>query len=146
VRTVRWIVFALALFGFLLGAEGSVEAAGTPWIVGLSAGSGGEAQALGLPAAPASATATCSRLVLGNIVVTWAAAPPAATYTVYKSTMSATTGCSVVASNVTGLTYTQSGLGLGSYWFEVSGSVGTNWTGPNSAATTPRTITLVLCS
>jgi hypothetical protein len=145
VRTVRWIVFALTLSAFVLGSAGSVEAAGTSWIVGLASGSGGETQAWALPPAPV-ATATCSGLVLGSIVVTWTAAPPAGNYTVYRSTTSGTSGFSVVASNVTALTYTQSGLGLGSDWFEVAGSVGTNWTGPNSVATAKRTITLFLCS
>jgi hypothetical protein len=135
----------VALSAFLLGAQGRVEAAGTPWIVGLAAGNSGEAQAWNLPPAPV-ATAACSGVLLGSIVVTWAAAPPAATYTVYQSTTSATSGYSVAASNVTTLTYTQSGLGLGSYWFEVAGSVGTNWTSPKSAATAKKTITLVLCT
>jgi hypothetical protein len=113
--------------------------------VGLGSGSGSEAEASSLPAAPV-ATATCSSGLGGSIVVTWAAVSPALSYTVYKSTTSGTSGFTVAASDVTALTYTQSGLGLGSYWFEVSGSVGTNWTGPNSAATAKRTITLILCS
>jgi hypothetical protein len=143
VRTVRWIF--LALSAFLFGAEANVGAAGTPWNVGLASGNGSEAQASNLPAAPV-ATATCSSGLPGSIVVGWAATPPAVAYTVYRSTSSGTSGFTVAASNVMTLTYTQSGLGVGSYWFAVAGSVGTNWTGPLSAPTPKRTITLVLCT
>jgi hypothetical protein len=78
-------------------------------------------------------------------LVAWAAVAPAMSYTVYQSTTSATTGFTVAASNVTTLSYTQSGLGFGNYWFEVEGSVGTHWIGPTSGATVKRTIALLFC-
>jgi hypothetical protein len=142
--SVRWCVLVLTLFGCLWWGAGNAWATGTPWIVGLQSASAGEAAAQGLPPAP-SASAVCSGLVLGSIVITWTAVTHATTYTVYESTTSATSGFSAVASGVTGLTYTQGGL-LGNYWFEVTATIGSNWQGPNSSATTERTITAILCT
>ncbi len=139
---VRGIILAVALMGFLLGGAGAASA-GSLWNVGLNPGGAAEAAAQALPAPP-SPTATCAGL--GGINVNWAAVTHAASYTVYRSTTSSTSGFSVVASDVTGLTYAQSGLGLGSYWFKVATTIGANWLGPMSVATNQRTITLVVCS
>jgi hypothetical protein len=142
-RSACWFILVLALSVSLLGETGS-SGASTDWIVAVNSGNSGQAQAFNLPPAPV-ATATCSSLVLGSVVITWSAVTPSSSYTVYESTTSATGTYSVIASGVTGLTYTQSGL-LGNYWFKVSASVGSFWAGPKSAATNERSITLVLCS
>lgn len=97
-----------------------------------------------MPAAP-SATATCSGLV-GNIVVNWTADSPVSSYTLYQSSTSSSGPYSVIKTGLTTTTYTQTGLGIGSYWFEVSATLGSNWVGPLSAPTQQRTITLALCS
>lgn len=119
-------------------------AAASNWNSGLVSGSAAEAAAQALPAPP-SPTAACTGLI-GGIKVTWGAVAHASAYTVYQSTTSSTSGFSVVASGVTTLSYTQSGLGLGSYWFKVATSIGTNWLGPMSASTAQKMITLVLCT
>jgi hypothetical protein len=134
------LIVALAAFW----TSGITAAWGSSWVPGLSASSNGEALAYSLPPQP-TATATCSGVLLGSIVVTWNSVTPASNYLVYQSTSSATGPYSEVA-NVTSLTYTQSGLGIGSYWFEVAAAVGSNWQGAKSAATAKRSITLVLCT
>jgi hypothetical protein len=143
-RRGRWLLLAAALV--MAMAANITEAAASPWTVPLASASLGEGQAHALPAAP-TASAACSGLVLGSIVVTWTAvSPPGTTYTIYQSTTSATTGFSAIASGVSGTTYTVSGLAIASYWFKVQGVAGTNWAGALSAATAKRSITLILCS
>ncbi len=136
----------LAAVLLLAMAANVTGAAATTWMVNVSALNNGHGQSQALPAAPA-ATATCSGLVLGSIIITWTAvSPPGTTYTIYKSTTSATTGFSTIATGVSGATFTVSGLAIASYWFKVQGVAGANWVGSMSAATTKRSITLVLCS
>jgi hypothetical protein len=143
-RGGRLPLLAAALL--LVMAANVTGASASTWTVNLAAANHGHGQAQALPAAPA-ATATCSGLVLGSIIITWTAvSPPETTYTIYKSTTSATTGFSTIATGVSGTTFTVSGLAIASYWFTVQGVAGANWMGSMSAATVKRSITLVLCS
>ena len=127
----------------LLACVLETGASGSNWTPGLTAPSSGEARGQPLPGAP-SVTATCSGLI-GNIVINWTAISPVTSYTVYQSSTSASGPYSVIKSGLTTTTYTQTGL-LGSYWFEVSAILGSNWVGPLSAPTAQRTITLFLCT
>jgi hypothetical protein len=113
------------------------------WTPGLAASSSSEAHGQPLPGAP-SATATCSGFI-GNIVINWTAISPVTSYSVYQSSTSASGPYSVIKSGLTTTTYTQTGL-LGTYWFEVSATLGSNWAGPLSAPTQQRTITVFLCT
>src|ERR1700756_1172471 len=74
--------------------------AATAWAVGLVAGSHAQATAQQQPTAPTGVTATCS-LVSLQITVSWNATPHASSYTVYKSTTSASGPYTVAASGVT---------------------------------------------
>jgi hypothetical protein len=134
----------LLLLPVALCVSGTPSAAASTWVTGLNAGSSASASAQPLPAAP-TASAACSGLILGSIVVTWTSVPHATSYAVSESTTSATSGFSIIASGLSGSPHTVSGL-LGHYWFEVDASIGPNWIGPPSAATSETSITLVLCS
>jgi hypothetical protein len=136
----RWLVPIVFLAGFLLDGTGGAGASN--WGPGLLSGSNGEAQAMALPLAPTGQVATCSGT--RKVVVTWNALALATSYSIFESTTSATSSYSVVATGVTGTNWTSGNLGAGNYWFEVAASIGTNWQGPNSSATSQRTITQVL--
>jgi hypothetical protein len=125
-------------------AVGNTAAAASTWTVPLASASHGQGQAYALPPAP-TASAACSGVVLGSIIVTWTAvSPPGTTYTIYRSTNSGSFNS--IATGVTGTTYTASGLGLASYAFKVQGVAGANWVGAISAATATHSITLILCT
>jgi len=64
----------------------------------------------------------------------------ATTYTIYKSTTSATGTYSSLATGVTTTSYTTATLTSGNYWFEVVAYIGTNWVGTKSGATGESTI------
>ena len=108
---------------------------------------GGECPAL--PLAPTGAAAACSGLVGGTIKVTWNPVTLTATsYSILESTTSASGGYSVVASSVTGTSWTSPTPSAGNYWFEVAATIGTHWLGPNSSATGESTIAVlsIICS
>lgn len=79
--------------------------------------------------------------------MTWSAVALATSYAISQSTTSATSGFSTVASGVIGTSWKSGTLTLGSYWYEVTAYIGSNWEGPTSAATGPRKVLLSLaCS
>ena len=143
----RWILLIVALAAVLL--EGSGVAWASPWSVGLTAGTG-EVQAGGVPpTAPASPASACSVLV-PTVKVSWTAVTPPAngspaiSYSILESVTSASSGYTVVATGVTGTSWTSGDLASGTYWFEVAASFGTNWLGSKSAATAERMISMGL--
>jgi hypothetical protein len=141
-RTVRRTsIFAAVV---VVACVSNTAAWASSWTPGLAASSSGEAHGQPLPGAP-SATATCSGII-GNIVINWTAVSPVTGYTLYQSSTSASGPYSVIKSGLTTTTYTQTGLLVGSYWFEVSATVGSNWVSPLSAPTQQRTITVILCT
>jgi cellulose 1,4-beta-cellobiosidase len=76
-----------------------------------------------------------------TIKVSWTAVTHATTYTVYDSTTSATGTYSSVAAGVATTSWTSGTLSSGTnYWFEVTASVGSNWTTAKSSATAESTI------
>jgi len=96
------------------------------------------------PVPPAGVTASCSSLLSGAAQVEWDGVPGATSFGIYESTQSATAGYALVATGVTGTSWTSPTLGTGTYWFEVASFVGTDWVGPPSPATGALTITLSL--
>jgi hypothetical protein len=131
---VAALAFALSPPGF----------AATNWTIGLVAGSKGESTSQAVPAAP-TATATCSLVAL-QITVNWTAVTHATSYTVWQSTTGANGTYSVAASGVTATTWTSPILVLGTYFYEVSANIGSNWVTARSAATAGHSITLVRCT
>lgn len=131
----------LAVFAWSLPAQAS------SWPITVSPVSHAQAQARPAPPAPASASSVCGTgLLSGDVVVTWAAVANATTYTVYQSTSAASGPYTPVATGVTATTWTSGALGTGSYWYEVSATVGSNWVGANSSATAQRTVVVgLLC-
>jgi hypothetical protein len=129
----------------LLSSAPAVDAASN-WVVHVATTNSGEAHATVLPVAPASPVAACTSPATNRTIkVTWTAVTHATTYSVYQSTTSATGAYTLIASGVTTATWT-SGTTTGNYWFEVAALIGTNWTGPKSAATTENTISSSSCA
>lgn len=139
-RIAFLLVFALAL---LLGGASAARAG---WGIGLTAGSSAQASARSAPSAPTGATSACTSALGTTVKVTWNSVATATSYTIWKSTTSATTGYTVAATGVTASPWTSGSLATGTYWFEVSAVTGTNWTGPNSSATASRTILVAACN
>jgi hypothetical protein len=135
----------LCLGGAALAAPPIADAATNWTVVGGGAG-GGTGQAEPLPAAPASPNAACVSIVGWTIKVTWSAVPHASTYTIYRSTSSSSSGFSVYDTVSGGTTsYSDSNFSvLSSYWYRITATVGVNWTGPQSASTPKRSISLLL--
>jgi len=138
---------ALLVVAAIASALGVLATSGTAWAtanwaVHVATTNSGEAHAQALPAAPASATATCAAPTTSKTVtVTWSAVTHATAYAVYESTTTATGTYTVVASGVATTTWTSGTLTAGThYWFEVLADVGTNWASVKSAATAERTI------
>ena len=115
------------------------------WSIGLGASGTGEAVGGGAPAAPTGATSACVSAVSNQVTVTWNAVTQATTYSVYYSTVSSSGPYSLLASGITGTTYTTGGLAVATFWFEVAAVTGTNWQGPNSGPTAGRTIVALTC-
>ena len=131
------LAVAVTLLANCVVTAGPADAA-TNWIVGLAAGSGGQAGSDVL-SAPTGVTATCGAGTR-TVDVSWSAVTHAASYTVQQSTTSATAGFSNVATGVTATTWTTGTLPNGSsYWYRVVAVVG-NWSSTVSAAAGPRTI------
>jgi hypothetical protein len=120
-------------------------AGATSWSVGIVGTNAGEATARGGPAAPTGATSACTSTVSNTVTITWAAVTAATSYSVYSSTTSASSGYSVYATGVTTITYTTGALPLGTYWFEVTASIGAHWVSGSSNATAQRTILVAAC-
>lgn len=130
-------------------AESQTALAATSWLVGRGGTNGGAGRAETLPAAPGAVNATCVSLLGWSISVTWSQVPHASSYTIYRSTSSSSSGFSVYDTVGGGTTnYTDANFSvLTSYWYRITATVGTNWTGPQSASTPKRSISLILvCS
>lgn len=125
--------------GIALSAPGQVASA-TSWATVLRAGSSGEALAQTLPSAPSGPAASCKTATSSAVIVSWAAATHATTYTVYQSTTSATTGFSVAAHGIATTSWTSSALNTGNYWFKVTVTVGSNWASSQSTSTLEATV------
>jgi hypothetical protein len=139
------VALVLCLAAAALAAPPVADAA-TNWTVPPGGTRGGTGRAEPLPAAPGSPNAACVSLVGWTIRVTWNAVPHTSTYTIYRSTSSTSSGFSVYATVGGGTTsYSDSNFSvLTSYWYRITATVGANWTGPQSASTPKRSISLLL--
>jgi hypothetical protein len=119
-----------------------VADAASNWSVQVAAGSKGESQATVLPVAPTGISATCAAPTTAKTIkVTWNAVTHATTYSVYDSTTTAGGTYSLVASGVSGTTWTSGTLTSGTnYWFEVVATVGSHWASVKSSASVESTI------
>jgi len=147
-REKHWVSRALVLLlvaGSCILLSDPVADAASNWVVHVAAGSKGESQASVLPVAPTGVTASCAAPTTSKTIkVTWSAVTHATTYSVYDSTTTAGGTYSLVASGVSGTSWTSGALTSGTnYWFEVVTIVGSNWAGPKSAASVESTINSV---
>lgn len=140
----RSALIAITLATVAAVAVPSAEAAPS-WTVQLAANSKAQATAQAVPSPPGSVTSTCSLVAL-QVTVTWTAVAHAASYTVYQSTTGANGTYSVVATGVATTSWTSPVLVLGTYFYEVTATIGSNWVTARSAASNGHTITLVLCT
>jgi hypothetical protein len=137
---------ALAMTLLMLAALVAASSGNAAWVIQVAAGSKGEAKAAAAPAVPTGVSAVCTSPTARTVKVTWTAVVRASTYTIWRSSTSATTGFTAVATGVTGTTWTSGTLTAASYWFQVSAVTGTNWSGSNSSSTATRVITAATCS
>ena len=140
-RGTLLVVAPIAGSLLLLSGPGAAWAA-TSWLVPVQASSSAEGQSQAIPSAPIGPTAACAAPTTAKTIqVSWSAVTHATNYTVYDATTSATGTYSVAASGVTGTSWTSGTLHNNTnYWFEVTASVGSNWTSAGSSATAESTI------
>lgn len=88
------------------------------------------------PAAPTGLTASAGN---GSVTLTWSASSGAASYNVYRGTISGGENAAPVASGITGVTYTDTGLTNGTTYFYYVVAVNSLGTSPpsNEASATP---------
>ena len=141
-RCTLLVAAPIALVGLLLSCNAGVAWSVTNWTVMLHAVSSGEARSQTIPSGPTGVTASCNAPTLSRTIkVTWSAVTHATTYTVYDSTTSATGTYSAIATGVTSASWTSGTLTAGTnYWFEVTASIGSNWTSTKSSTSVESTI------
>jgi len=144
-RRTLLVAAPIALVALLLGTSTGAVWAATNWTVTLHTASSGEAHSQTVPTAPTGVTAACAAPTTAKTIkASWSAVTHATTYTVYNSTTSATGTYSSIATGVTTTSWTSGTLTAGThYWFEVTASVGSNWTSAKSSATAESTINSV---
>lgn len=114
-------------------------AASAGWTVTLRSGSHAQAGSQHLPSPPGSVASACVSSSKAEVTVTWEGVA-GATYTVYQSTTSATSGYAAVAAGLTTTSWTSGTLSSGDYWYELVATLGSKWASPDSAATAERVI------
>jgi hypothetical protein len=141
-RGTLLVAAPMALVGLVLVSSTGAAWAATNWMVTLHTASSAESHSQTVPSAPTGVTAACNAPTsTKTIKVSWTAVAHATTYTVYDSTTSATGTYTSVATGVATTSWTSGTLTAGThYWFEVTVSVGSNWTSTKSAATAESTI------
>jgi hypothetical protein len=140
----RQLVLALASAAVLWWSM-AVACGASNWVTALSSGSKGESQAKTLPSAPGSVAASCAAPTTAKTIkVTWSAVTLATSYSIYDATSSANGSYSLMASGVTGTSWTSSTLTSGTnYWFKVTAVIGSNWASAQSTASGESTINSV---
>jgi hypothetical protein len=141
-RGALLVAAPIAAAGLLLSSGPGVAWGATSWLVPVGASSSAEGRSEPIPSAPTGATAACAAPTSSKTIkVSWTAVTHATTYTIYDATTSATGTYSVAASGVSGTSWTSGNLSNNTnYWFEVTASVGSNWTSVTSSATAESTI------
>jgi len=132
----RLAVVAVVAVCAAVGATGVAQAAG--WAIFAVAGSNAQTQSVH-PVAPSGVTATCtSRFTARTITVTWTGIAHAS-YQVFQSTTSSTSGFALVGST-SATSWTSASLSSATYWYEVAAAYGSTWVSPRSVATASHTI------
>jgi hypothetical protein len=141
-RSTLLVAAPIALVGLVLASSTGAAWAATNWTVTLHTASSAEAHSQTVPSAPTGVTAACNAPTSAKTIkVSWTAVTHATTYTVYDSTTSATGTYASVATGVATTSWTSGTLTAGThYWFEVTASVGSNWTSTKSSASGESTI------
>ena len=133
----------VAVIAFVVAASivGNPHANASSWTVRTATNSAALAHSVDLDP-PSTVTATCTEALVARVItVSWSTVEHASSYVVYQSTTSATTGYSVVATDVTTTSWITATLKKGTYWYAVAAVVGSSaWTSPMSAPTQARTI------
>jgi hypothetical protein len=137
-RSARVTGSAVVLVALLVGQPSGAGAAG--WPASLAGGSAGHSTAGTLPA-PTGVTGICGTGPnKTSVIVGWSAVTRATSYTILESTTSSTGTFTAVATGVTGTSWTSPALANNTtHWYKVQAVTG-NWSGPQSAPTTQRTI------
>ena len=117
-----------------------VSATATNWTVGATVTKGGQAASSTFVLAPTGVTDTCPAFVGTKINVAWTASVGATGYKIYVSTTSSSAGFSLVASGVTGTSWTSGSLPNATYWYSVSATYGSSGETAATAAVLPRYI------
>ncbi|HEX4163557.1 MAG TPA: hypothetical protein VHZ05_13725 [Acidimicrobiales bacterium] len=141
-RGTLLVATPIALVGLLLGSSTGAAWPATNWTVTLRTASSAESHSQTVPSAPTGVSAACNAPTTAKTIkVSWTAVTHATTYTVYDSTTSATGTYTAIATGVAATSWTSGTLNSGTnYWFEVTVSVGSNWTSTKSSASTESTI------
>jgi hypothetical protein len=140
--TARPLILLSLASAILLSININTAWAAGNWVVHAAAVTSGEAHAQALPSAPTGVSDSCAAPTTSKTIkVTWTAVTHATTYSVYDSTTTATGTYTLVASGVATTSWTSGTLVAGThYWFEVTVTIGSNWTSSKSAATVQSTI------
>jgi hypothetical protein len=140
-RGALLVAVPLAAAAGLLQLPGEAWAA-THWAVHLASGGSGESHAQALPSAPTGVSASCNAPTTSQTIrVSWSGVTHATAYSVYDTTTSASGTYTLVAADVASTSWTSGTLASGTnYWFKVTASIGSNWTGSKSSATGESTI------
>jgi len=125
---------------------GRASASASTWFPGIAAASHGQGKGGGLPGAPAGVSATCVAANQQKVTISWTASAHATSYTVYRSTTSATGTYTVLAAGIATTSWTSGTLSAGNYWFKVVARAGTNWASAQSSATAKRIIASGSCA
>lgn len=144
-RTLRRVTVVLA--PIIISASVAQLAFASTWTLGLAGGSAAIAQSLQI-SAPSNVTSSCPAPATSKAVrVSWTAISHA-TFNIFQSTTSSTSGFSLVATGVTGSSWTSGQLASATYWYQVSASFSSAWTSARSVSTASRKIsnTSPLCS
>lgn len=119
---------------------GAGVAGATNWLLAISGASHGQAHAQALPTSPSGLTPACGGSTGSTVNLTWTGVSHATSYTIYRSTTSATSGFASTASGVTGTSWTSGVLSNATYWWRISALVGSNWLSAQSATSTTATM------
>jgi hypothetical protein len=133
----------VAVIAFAVAASivGIPHANASSWTVRTATNSAALARSL-TPNPPSTVTASCADALATRVIaVSWSSVEHATSYVVYQSTTSATSGYSVVATDVTTTAWLTATLKKGTYWYAVASVVGSpGWTSSMSAPTQARAI------
>jgi fibronectin type 3 domain-containing protein len=141
-RTIGSVLTVLAVFA-VVGTTAATSAQASAWPTSVQSGSHAQAEAQPLPNPPSTVTATCTSTIGNTIIVSWSAVAHAASYSIYES--NSANGTYTLGKTAITSPSTTAALLLGTFFFKVTATVGTNWVSAKSVASNSRTIAAVAC-